>query len=189
LGEIKKLIMKKNLLIVGLFLTSQMFAQTGIGTTTPHASAKLDVNSNNKGFLPPRIALTGVYDVSTIPAPATGLLVYCTGTGGLASGYYFFNGTAWATIATEGGSGSFAASYLRGSRIATQTIAVGGIVIFSNIDNSSGGDISLPKLPFKEVRVSRWSTQKVPNPIRDLFKFKKFTRKERKYILSLFYQI
>ena len=118
-------------------------AQTGIGTTTPDASAKLDVYSTNKGFLPPRVALTGVYDVSTIPAPATGLLVYCTGTGGLASGYYFFNGRAWATIATEGGSGSFAASYLRGSRIATQTIAVGGIVIFSNIDNSSGGDISL----------------------------------------------
>ena len=36
--------MKKNLLIVGLFLTSQLFAQTGIGTTTPDASAKLDVD-------------------------------------------------------------------------------------------------------------------------------------------------
>jgi hypothetical protein len=52
-----------------------------------------------------------VYDVSTIPSPATGLLVYCTGTNGLASGYYFFNGTAWATIATEGGSGSVAAEF------------------------------------------------------------------------------
>jgi len=52
----------------------------------------------------------------------------------------------------------------------------------------SGGDISLPKLPFKEVRASRWSTQKVANPIRDLFKFKKFTRKERKYLLGLLEQ-
>lgn len=86
-------------------------SQTGIGTTTPNASAKLDVFSTNKGFLPPRVALTGVYDVSTIPSPATGLLVYCTGTSGLASGYYFFNGTAWATIATEGGSGSVAAEF------------------------------------------------------------------------------
>ena len=129
--------------IVGLFFSIHLNAQTGIGTTTPNASAKLDVYSTNKGFLPPRVSLTGVYDASTIPTPATGLLVYCTGTGGLASGYYFFNGTAWATIATDGGSGSFAASYLRGSRIATQTIAVGGIVIFSNIDNSAGADISL----------------------------------------------
>ena len=30
------------ILLVGLFLSSQIFAQTGIGTTTPHASAKLD---------------------------------------------------------------------------------------------------------------------------------------------------
>jgi hypothetical protein len=114
--------MRKNLLIVGLFLTSQMFAQTGIGTTTPDASAKLDVSSTSKGFLPPRVALTGVYDVSTIPNPATGLLVYCTGTGGLASGYYFFNGTAWATIATEGGSGSVAAEF--GTQILGSSVAV-----------------------------------------------------------------
>lgn len=97
------------ILSIGVFANAS--AQTGIGTTTPNASAKLDVFSTNKGFLPPRVALTGVYDVSTIPSPATGLLVYCTGTSGLASGYYFFNGTAWATIATEGGSGSVAAEF------------------------------------------------------------------------------
>jgi hypothetical protein len=118
-------------------------AQTGIGTTTPHASAKLEVSASDKGFLPPRVALTGISDTSTIPSPATGLLVYCTGTGGLTSGYYFWNGTAWATIATAGGSGSFAASFLRGSRTATQTIAVGGAVTFSTIDQSAGSDISL----------------------------------------------
>jgi len=131
------------LFIVGLFFSMQLFAQTGIGTTTPDASAKLDVSATNKGFLPPRVALTGVYDVSTIPAPATGLLVYCTGTGGLASGYYFFNGRAWATIATDGGSGSFAASFLRGSRTATQSVAKDGIVSFSAVDNTAGQDISL----------------------------------------------
>ena len=65
--------MKKNLLIVGLFLTSQIFAQTGIGTTTPHASAKLDVTSTDKGFLPPRVTLTSISDNATIPSPATGL--------------------------------------------------------------------------------------------------------------------
>jgi hypothetical protein len=52
----------------------------------------------------------------------------------------------------------------------------------------SGGDISLPKLPFKEIRASRWTTQKVDNPARELFKFKKFTRKERKYLLGLLEQ-
>jgi hypothetical protein len=100
----------------------QLYAQTGIGTTTPNASAKLDVFSTNKGFLPPRVALTGIYDATTIASPATGLLVYCTGTGGLASGYYFWNGTAWATIATEGGSGSVAAEF--GTQILGSSVAV-----------------------------------------------------------------
>jgi hypothetical protein len=132
------------LFIVGLFLSIQVIAQTGIGTTSPNASAKLDVYADNKGFLPPRVSLSSVTDQSTIPSPATGLLVYCKGDAGLAAGYYYWNGNAWATIATAGGSGSFAASFLRGSRTAVQSsIAVGGIVSFSAVDNTSGQDISL----------------------------------------------
>ncbi len=119
-------------------------AQTGIGTTTPHASAKLDVTSTDKGFLPPRVTLTSISDNSTIPSPATGLLIYNTGNNvGLAAGYYFWNGNAWATIATSGGSGSFAASFLRGSRTATQSVAKDGIVSFSTVDNTAGQDIAL----------------------------------------------
>jgi hypothetical protein len=136
--------MNRNILFIGaLFFSMQLFAQTGIGTTSPDASAKLEISSNNKGFLPPRVSLTSVTDNTTIPSPATGLLVYCKGDAGLAAGYYYWNGNAWATIATSGGSGSFAASFLRGSRTATQSIAVSGIVVFSNIDNSTGTDISL----------------------------------------------
>lgn len=134
--------MKKIVLII-VFTWVQLNAQTGIGTTTPNASAKLEVYSDNKGFLPPRVSLTGIGDATTIPSPATGLLVYCKGDTGLAAGYYYWNGNAWATIATTGGSGSFASSYLRGSRISTQSIAVGGVVAFTNIDNSAGNDISL----------------------------------------------
>jgi hypothetical protein len=90
--------MKKILLFL-LFSTS-LFAQTGIGTTTPDASAKLDVYSTNKGFLPPRIALTGTTDASTIPSPVAGLLIYNSATAGTAPnnvvpGYYYWNGSAW----------------------------------------------------------------------------------------------
>ena len=49
----------------------------------------------------------------------------------------------------------------------------------------SGGDISLPKVPEKKVRANRWTTLRVENPERNKFKFKKFTRKERKYLLGL----
>jgi hypothetical protein len=132
------------LFIASIFFSMHLFAQTGIGTTTPDASAKLDVSATNKGFLPPRVTLTSISDNSTIPSPATGLLIYNTGNNvGLAAGYYYWNGNAWATIATAGGSGSFAASFLRGSRTATESVAKDGIVIFSNVDNTAGQDISL----------------------------------------------
>ena len=92
-------------------LSTNLFSQTGIGKTSPDPSAKLDIYSTNKGFLPPRVSLTGTTDVSTITNPQTGLLVYCKGDAGLSAGYYYWNGAVWTTIATAGGSGSVAAEY------------------------------------------------------------------------------
>lgn len=93
--------MKNYLLIIALLIFGQIYAQTGIGTTTPHASAKLEVNATNKGFLPPRVTLTSATDATTIPSPAEGLLVYNNGNNsGLVAGYYYWNGANWATIAT-----------------------------------------------------------------------------------------
>ncbi|MFY9163314.1 hypothetical protein [Aquirufa antheringensis] len=89
-----------------LFISTGLFAQTGIGTTTPHASAKLDVSSTNKGFLPPRVTLTSTTDASTIASPAEGLLVYNLGSVGLQAGYYYWNGANWATIATATSAGN-----------------------------------------------------------------------------------
>lgn len=67
---------------------------TGAAANT---SALLDIDAspgNNKGLLIPRIALISVIDAATIASPATSLLVYCTGTGGLApAGYYYNIGT------------------------------------------------------------------------------------------------
>jgi hypothetical protein len=90
----------KKITILFLLLSTRILAQTGIGTTTPNASAKLDVFSTNKGFLPPRVTLTAVSDISTISSPAEGLLVYNLGSVGLQAGYYYWNGANWATIAT-----------------------------------------------------------------------------------------
>lgn len=88
--------------LVFLFLVISFFteAQTGIGTTTPNASAKLDVFSSNKGFLPPRVTLTSTSDATTISTPVAGLLIYNTATAGtspsnVTPGYYYFDGTKW----------------------------------------------------------------------------------------------
>jgi hypothetical protein len=132
--------------VLFFFLFSiQLHAQTGIGTTTPEASAKLDISSTNKGFLPPRVTLTSITDNTTIPNPATGLLVYNTGNNvGLVAGYYYWNGSSWATIATATGSG-VSASYVRGSRTTAQTagLSTNGLVAFTQVDQSAGQDISL----------------------------------------------
>lgn len=82
-------------------------AQTGIGTTTPNTSAKLDITATDKGFLPPRVALTGTNVFTPITgtaASAAGLLIYNTATAGTAPnnvvpGYYYWNGSAWIQIA------------------------------------------------------------------------------------------
>jgi len=97
---------KLYLFLVLICLSFTTLAQTGIGTTTPNASAKLDVYSTNKGFLPPRVTLTSVTDATTIATPAEGLLVYNLGSVGLQAGYYYWNGANWATIATATSAGN-----------------------------------------------------------------------------------
>ncbi len=96
----------KLLLLFFLVNGFDTLAQTGIGTTTPNASAKLDVYSTNKGFLPPRVTLTSTTDATTIASPAEGLLVYNLGSVGLQAGYYYWNGANWATIATATSAGN-----------------------------------------------------------------------------------
>lgn len=88
------------LIIVGLLLSLTGIAQNiGINTTgaIPNASAGLDIDFTNKGLLIPRVSLTATTDVTTIPSPATSLLVYNTNaamTGG-ALGFWYFDGTLW----------------------------------------------------------------------------------------------
>lgn len=57
---------------IAVSLTS--FAQVGVGTTSPDASAALDVESTTKGFLPPRMTEG---QINAIATPAEGLIVYC----------------------------------------------------------------------------------------------------------------
>jgi hypothetical protein len=68
-----------------------LFAQTssvGIGTTSPNASAALDIQSTTRGLLVPR--LTSVQK-NAIASPAAGLLVYDTNTGS----FWFKSSTNW----------------------------------------------------------------------------------------------
>jgi hypothetical protein len=61
-------------LIVNLL---QLSAQTGIGTTTPNASAKLEIAATDKGLLIPRMT-KAQRETITLSSAANGLMVYQT---------------------------------------------------------------------------------------------------------------
>ena len=63
----------------------------GIGTSTPEASAKLELSSTTQGFLPPRLTDT---QRDAVTSPATGLIIYNTTSGTI----NFYNGTAWRAV-------------------------------------------------------------------------------------------
>lgn len=134
--------MKKYYSLLLLLFTSLLITQAqdnvGIGTTTPHNSAVLDITANSKGLLIPRVTF------SNRPAnPATGLLIYQTDN---TPGFYYFNGTSWAMLTAGGlnGSGnSNQLAYFSGSNsinsignLATNTTA-GRLEVNSN-NNGSG---------------------------------------------------
>lgn len=84
--------------IVFIISASSNFGQVGIGTATPHASAKLQVESTTKGFLPPRMDESQRNSMTTSRTPPAGLMIYCTncGTGGELQVY---NGSQWTNLA------------------------------------------------------------------------------------------
>jgi hypothetical protein len=95
------------LLCAFLFTQISISQNIGIGTPIPDSSAQLDVYSNKKGFLPPRVALISTDVSSPVNNPATGLLVYNTATSGgtptnVSPGYYYWNGTNWYPIVNRG---------------------------------------------------------------------------------------
>ena len=67
-------------------------AQVGLGTITPHSSAMLELKSDNKGMLLPRMSLA---QRNAIAAPvATGLIIYNTTTNNL----NYYNGSVWIAL-------------------------------------------------------------------------------------------
>ena len=89
----------KQLINILFLLPYVFFAQVGIGTTTPNPDALLDVESTNQGILIPRVALTNSTNTAPLSTHVAGMIVYNTATtGDVAPGFYYNDGTKWATF-------------------------------------------------------------------------------------------
>lgn len=74
------------------FIAGANAQAVGIGTTTPNPNSVLDMNSNNKGFLMPRIN-----DTSNVTNPAEGMMIYNKNL----KAPVFHNGTQWQSLGTK----------------------------------------------------------------------------------------
>jgi hypothetical protein len=82
-----------------LILTTNVFAQVGIGTITPNASSVLDITSTTQGMLTPRMTTA---QRTAIASPADGLMVYDTD---LKAFHYYNSSTATWTVMNSAATG------------------------------------------------------------------------------------
>ncbi|MDA3613908.1 hypothetical protein [Polluticaenibacter yanchengensis] len=84
------------------FVSAQTKIKDGTisSSSLPHPSAVLELESKNKGFLPPRLSLTSRTDIVTIPNPAVGTFIYNLGAEATFPyvGYVYWNGTEWLAL-------------------------------------------------------------------------------------------
>jgi hypothetical protein len=124
---------------LSLLMLFKVNAQVGIGTSSPEASAKLDVTSATKGFLLPRIT----YDQRTTMTPTNGLQVYCTNCGsGTLGEMQIYNGTSWVNAAGAAASGLASLTYTQRNAL-EPSAAASGLSVWCSDCNSGAGETSV----------------------------------------------
>lgn len=87
-----KMMKIKSLHLLILFISIKFHSQVGINTLPPHQSSTFDMSDSKRGFLAPRVALSGNTDVSTIPSPKEGTMIFNTSQNTtVGPGYYYRN--------------------------------------------------------------------------------------------------
>ena len=88
----------KKFLLCAVFIAASFtsIAQVGFGTTTPDASAALDIESTTKGLLLPRLTKEQRNDINTNAASA-GLIIFCTDCS-IYGEISFYNGANWSGV-------------------------------------------------------------------------------------------
>lgn len=84
------------------FVSTLSFSQVGIGTTSPNPNSILDIQSDDKGILIPRIFITDENDFSPLSGTAEGMLVYNTNPA-TGVGFKFWQNDSWNVLADGSG--------------------------------------------------------------------------------------
>jgi hypothetical protein len=126
------------MIIAFLMVNTESFAQVGIGTTTPDDSSMLDIQSDAKGVLIPR--MTTAQRTPGISSPANGLLVFDTTT----KSFWFYNLDVWKELT----SGSSLIDDDGDTRVEVEQSADEDIIRFTTVGTEymqigSNGDIKL----------------------------------------------
>lgn len=134
--------MIKSIIVMIIIITSvsNIYAQSvGIGTSTPEQSAALDINSNNKGFLPPRMSTT---ERNAITNKVAGLMIYNTST----ACAELYNGANWINLCSSLPSSVLTKTLLGGNQNDfannIQQTADGGYIIGGASESSLNGDVT-----------------------------------------------
>lgn len=140
--------MKNTTLLCVLFVLAgitQLYAQVKIGNNpnTINANSLFELESTNKGFLPPRVALNDLNAVApltgTVPA---GMLVYSSG-GILADGFYYWSGTQWIAFISVGEVSSITAKSATGTLAKSETFVIASNNITLTLPAITGADNGL----------------------------------------------
>ena len=140
-------------LVTGLLVQPLVAQGVGIGTSTPHPSAILELSSTTKGLLIPRLTEA---ERQALPDPATGLLIFNTTTGEL----NFYNGSSWRRIPSNAVSAASGTGTPSGEGVGID--ASGGIGI---PDPSAILDV---KATDKGVLIPRTTPAAIPGPVAGL---------------------
>ena len=113
--------------LVAVLITASTYAQVGIGTSSPDASAALDITSTTKGLLMPR--MTNAQRLA-IASPVAGLQVFVTDFDG--GSFMFYDGTKWGTL-------SFTKTIPEAPTIGTAVAGIAEATVSFTAPSSNGG--------------------------------------------------
>jgi len=128
--------MKTIITLVLLLALTTIYAQVGIGTTTPDGSSILDIESTDKGILVPRMTQT---QRNLIGTPANGLLIYQTDN---EPGFYYWDdiATAWYSVGGTNNGNTLDLAYDEGGAGAGRTITADNGAV--SIEGNSGFQVT-----------------------------------------------